>query len=137
MPARRGTIAADDRQKAAAAFTKDRAPKQFMRDSTILYATDNKKEIDHLLSLTGHTLPASRQMNDSFIGSITYEHDPVNYENITGVKVDGIPFDDLFHYLPDDYYDEAVRRNDAAETRELMDEAAAGERALAFLHAGW
>ena len=79
-------IVIQDMQKATSAYTKDNDPVGFVRNSEVLYASENEKRTTALLKSLGFQLPIGLQRYGS-IGSITYADG--------GVKFEGVPFTEL------------------------------------------
>ena len=79
-------IVINDMQKLTSAYVKDTNPVQFVRDSDVLYASENKKRTTVLLRSLGFEMPSELQPCGS-IGSITYWKD--------GVKLEGVKFTEL------------------------------------------
>lgn len=79
-------IVINDMQKLTSAYTKDTNPVQFVRDSEVLYASENKKRTTALLRSLGFEMPSELQPCGS-IGSIAYWKD--------GVKLEGVKFTEL------------------------------------------
>ena len=76
-------IAINDMQKVTSAYTKDNNPVQFVRNSEVLYVSENKKRTIALLQSLGFQLPVGLQRYGS-MGSIAYRND--------SVKMDGVKF---------------------------------------------
>ena len=79
-------IVIQDMQKATSAYTKDNDPVGFVRNSEVLYTSENEKRTTALLKSLGFQLPIGLQRYGS-IGSITYADG--------GVKFEGVPFTEL------------------------------------------
>ena len=79
-------IVIQDMQKATSAYTKDNDPVGFVRNSEVLYASENEKRTTALLKSLGFQLPIGLQRYGS-IGSITYADGCVKFE--------GVPFTEL------------------------------------------
>ncbi len=79
-------IVINDMQKLTSAYTKDTNPVQFVRNSDVLYASENKKRTTALLRSLGFEMPSELQPCGS-IGSIAYWKD--------GVKLEGVKFTEL------------------------------------------
>ena len=79
-------IMINDMQKLTSAYTKDKAPVQFVRNSEVLYLSENKKRTTALLRSLGFQMPSKLQPCGS-IGSITYEK--------RSVKLEGVKFTEL------------------------------------------
>lgn len=79
-------IMINDMQKLTSAYTKDTNPVQFVRNSDVLYTSENKKRTTALLRSLGFEMPSELQPCGS-IGSIAYWKD--------GVKLEGVKFTEL------------------------------------------
>ena len=79
-------IMINNMQKLTSAYTKDKAPVQFVRSSEVLYLSENKKRTTALLRTLGFQMPSELQPCGS-IGSITYEKQ--------NVKLEGVKFTEL------------------------------------------
>lgn len=79
-------IVINDMQKLTSAYTKDTNPVQFVRNSDVLYTSENKKRTTALLRSLGFEMPSELQPCGS-IGSIAYWKD--------GVKLEGVKFTEL------------------------------------------
>ena len=75
-----------DMQKATSAYTKDNDPVGFVRNSEVLYTSENEKRTTALLRTLGFQMPSELQRYGS-IGSITYADG--------GVKFAGVPFTEI------------------------------------------
>lgn len=76
-------IVIQDMQKATSAYTKDNDPVRFVRNSEVLYASENKKRTTALLRTLGFQMPSELQRYGS-MGSISYHGQ--------NVKMEGVPF---------------------------------------------
>lgn len=76
-------IVIQDMQKATSAYTKDNDPVRFVRNSEVLYTSENKKRTTALLRTLGFQMPSELQRYDS-MGSISYHGQ--------NVKMEGVPF---------------------------------------------
>ena len=76
-------IVIQDMQKATSAYTKDNDPVRFVRNSEVLYTSDNKKRTTALLRTLGFQMPSELQRYGS-MGSISYHGQ--------NVKMEGVPF---------------------------------------------
>ena len=79
-------IMINNMQKLTSAYTKDKAPVRFVRNSEVLYLSENKKRTTALLRSLGFQMPSELQPCGS-IGSITYEG--------RSVKLEGVKFTEL------------------------------------------
>ncbi len=79
-------IMINNMQKLTSAYTKDKAPVQFVRSSEVLYLSENKKRTTALLRTLGFQMPSELQPCGS-MGSITYEKQ--------NVKLEGVKFTEL------------------------------------------
>ena len=82
MPVEKG-IAINDMQKLTSAYTKDNDPTAFVRNSNVLYTSENRKRTTALLKSLGFRLPIELQRYGS-MGSISYHGQ--------NVKIEGVPF---------------------------------------------
>ena len=85
QPVEKG-IAIQDMQKVTSSYTKDNNPVGFVRNSDVLYVSENKKRTTTLLRTLGFQMPSELQRYGS-IGSISYLGQ--------NVKLDGVPFAEL------------------------------------------
>ena len=76
-------IVIQDMQKATSAYTKDNDPVRFVRNSEVLYTSENKKRTTALLRTLGFQMPSELQRYGS-MGSISYHGQ--------NVKIEGVPF---------------------------------------------
>ena len=76
-------IVVQDMQKATSAYTKDNDPVRFVRNSEVLYTSENKKRTTALLRTLGFQMPSELQRYGS-MGSISYHGQ--------NVKMEGVPF---------------------------------------------
>ena len=76
-------IVIQDMQKATSAYTKDNDPVRFVRNSEVLYTSENKKRTTALLRTLGFQMPSELQRYGS-MGSISYHGQ--------NVKMEGVPF---------------------------------------------
>ena len=76
-------IVIQDMQKATSAYTKDNDPARFVRNSEVLYTSENKKRTTALLRTLGFQMPSELQRYGS-MGSISYHGQ--------NVKMEGVPF---------------------------------------------
>lgn len=83
-------IVINDMQKLTSAYTKDTNPVQFVRDSEVLYASENKKRTTALLRSLGFEMPSELQPCGS-IGSIAYTERSVKLEGVKFTELEGIP----------------------------------------------
>ena len=83
-------IVINDMQKLTSAYTKDTNPVQFVRDSEVLYASENKKRTTALLRSLGFEMPSELQPCGS-IGSIAYTERSVKLEGMKFTELEGIP----------------------------------------------
>lgn len=83
-------IVINDMQKLTSAYTKDTNPVQFVRDSEVLYASENKKRTTALLRSLGFGMPSELQPCGS-IGSIAYTERSVKLEGVKFTELEGIP----------------------------------------------
>lgn len=83
-------IVINDMQKLTSAYTKDTNPVQFVRDSEVLYASENKKRTTALLRSLGFKMPSELQPCGS-IGSIAYTERSVKLEGVKFTELEGIP----------------------------------------------
>ena len=79
-------IVIQDMQKATSAYTKDNDPVGFVRNSEVLYTSENEKRTTALLRTLGFQMPSELQRYGS-IGSISYHGQ--------NVKIEGVPFTEL------------------------------------------
>ena len=79
-------IVIQDMQKATSAYTKDNDPVRFVRNSEVLYTSENKKRTTALLRTLGFQMPSELQRYGS-MGSITYHGQ--------NVKMEGVPFTEI------------------------------------------
>ena len=83
-------IVINDMQKLTSAYTKDTNPVQFVRDSEVLYASENKKRTTALLRSLGFEMPSELQPCGS-IGSIAYTERSVKLEGVKFTELEGAP----------------------------------------------
>lgn len=83
-------IVINDMQKLTSAYTKDTNPVQFVRDSEVLYASENKKRTTALLRSLGFKMLSELQPCGS-IGSIAYTERSVKLEGVKFTELEGIP----------------------------------------------
>ena len=76
-------IVIQDMQKATSAYTKDNDPVRFVRNSEVLYTSENKKRTTALFRTLGFQMPSELQRYGS-MGSISYHGQ--------NVKMEGVPF---------------------------------------------
>ena len=76
-------IVIQDMQKATSAYTKDNDPVRFVRNSEVLYTSENKKRTTALLRTLGFQMPSELQRYGS-MGSISCHGQ--------NVKMEGVPF---------------------------------------------
>lgn len=76
-------IVIQDMQKATSAYTKDNDSVRFVRNSEVLYTSENKKRTTALLRTLGFQMPSELQRYGS-MGSISYHGQ--------NVKMEGVPF---------------------------------------------
>lgn len=76
-------IVIQDMQKATSAYTKDNDPVGFVRNSEVLYTSENEKRTTALLRTLGFQMPSELQRYGS-MGSISYHGQ--------NVKIEGVPF---------------------------------------------
>ena len=76
-------IVIQDMQKATSAYTKDNDPVRFVRNSEVLYTSENKKRTTALLRTLGFQMLSELQRYGS-MGSISYHGQ--------NVKIEGVPF---------------------------------------------
>lgn len=81
-------IVINDMQKLTSAYTKDTNPVQFVRDSDVLYASENKKRTTVLLRSLGFEMPSELQLCGS-IGSIAYTERSVKLEGVKFTELEG------------------------------------------------
>ena len=79
-------IVIQDMQKATSAYTKDNDPVGFVRNSEVLYTSENKKRTTALLRTLGFQMPSELQRYGS-MGSISYHGQ--------NVKMEGVPFTEI------------------------------------------
>lgn len=79
-------IVIQDMQKATSAYTKDNDPVRFVRNSEVLYTSENKKRTTALLRTLGFQMPSELQCYGS-MGSISYHGQ--------NVKMEGVPFTEI------------------------------------------
>lgn len=79
-------IVIQDMQKATSAYTKDNDPVRFVRNSEVLYTSENKKRTTALLRTLGFQMPSELQRYGS-MGSISYHGQ--------NVKMKGVPFTEI------------------------------------------
>lgn len=79
-------IVIQDMQKATSAYTKDNDPVRFVRNSEVLYTSENKKRTTALLRTLGFQMPSELQRYGS-MGSISYHGQ--------NVKMEGMPFTEI------------------------------------------
>lgn len=79
-------IVIQDMQKATSAYTKDNDPVRFVRNSEVLYISENKKRTTALLRTLGFQMPSELQRYGS-MGSISYHGQ--------NVKMEGVPFTEI------------------------------------------
>lgn len=79
-------IVIQDMQKATSAYTKDNNPVRFVRNSEVLYTSENKKRTTALLRTLGFQMPSELQRYGS-MGSISYHGQ--------NVKMEGVPFTEI------------------------------------------
>ena len=79
-------IVIQDMQKATSAYTKDNDPVRFVRNSEVLYTSENKKRTTALLRTLGFQMPSELQRYGS-MGSISYHGQDV--------KMEGVPFTEI------------------------------------------
>lgn len=80
-------LVVDDMQKVVSAYTKDNSPIEYVKNSDVLYTSENKKITTRLLRSIGFQMPI--ELNRSgYIGSISYNG---RFVNISGEK-----FSDVF-----------------------------------------
>ena len=112
-------LVVDDMQKVVSAYAKDNNPTQFIENSDVLYASENKKITTRLLRTIGFQMPI--ELNRSgYIGSISYSGQNVN---ISGEKFSNVvtlgsgtgnnPPGESYSYNPDSDYIGTMPINDA------------------------
>lgn len=79
-------IVIQDMQKATSAYTKDNDPVRFVRNSKVLYTSENRKRTTALLRTLGFQMPSELQRYGS-MGSISYHGQ--------NVKMEGVPFTEI------------------------------------------
>ena len=79
-------IVLNDMQKVTSSYTKDANPEQFVRNSNVLFVSENKNETTAFLRTLGFKIPSELQ-HYGLIGSIAYEAQEI--------KLEGIPFTEL------------------------------------------
>ena len=79
-------IVIQDMQKATSAYTKDNDPVRFVRNSEVLYTSENRKRTTALLRTLGFQMPSELQRYGS-MGSISYHGQ--------NVKMEGVPFTEI------------------------------------------
>ena len=79
-------IVIQDMQKATSAYTKDNDPVGFVRNSEVLYTSENEKRTTALLRTLGFQMPSELQRYGS-MGSISYHGQ--------NVKIEGVPFTEI------------------------------------------
>ena len=79
-------IVIQDMQKATSAYTKDNDPVRFVRNSEVLYTSENKKRTTALLRTLGFQMPSELQRYGS-MGSISCHGQ--------NVKMEGVPFTEI------------------------------------------
>ena len=79
-------IVIQDMQKATSAYTKDNDPVRFVRNSEVLYTSENKKRTTALLRTLGFQMPSELQRYGS-MGSISYHGQ--------NIKMEGVPFTEI------------------------------------------
>lgn len=79
-------IVIQDMQKATSAYTKDNDPVRFVRNSEVLYTSENKKRTTALLRTLGFQMPSELQRYGS-MGSISYHGQ--------NFKMEGVPFTEI------------------------------------------
>lgn len=79
-------IVIQDMQKATSAYTKDNDPVRFVRNSEVLYTSENKKRTTALLRTLGFQMTSELQRYGS-MGSISYHGQ--------NVKMEGVPFTEI------------------------------------------
>lgn len=79
-------IVIQDMQKATSAYTKDNDPVRFVRNSEVLYTSENKKRTTALLRTLGFQMPSELKRYGS-MGSISYHGQ--------NVKMEGVPFTEI------------------------------------------
>lgn len=83
-------IMINDMQKLTSAYTKDTNPVQFVRNSDVLYTSENKKRTTALLRSLGFEMPSELQPCGS-IGSIAYTERSVKLEGVKFTELEGAP----------------------------------------------
>ena len=80
-------IVIQDMQKATSAYTKDNDPVRFVRNSEVLYTSENKKRTTALLRTLGFQMPSELQRYGS-MGSISYHGQNVQVEGVPFTKIE-------------------------------------------------
>lgn len=112
-------IMINDMQKLTSAYTKDTNPVQFVRNSDVLYTSENKKRTTALLRSLGFEMPSELQPCGS-IGSIAYTERSVKLEGVKFVELEGAP--ETRYQLDVDSEDvEAAKEAQLGEGREAGD----------------
>lgn len=99
-----------DMQKVTSAYTKDNNPVGFVRDSTVLYLSQNKEKTTELLMSLGFQMPSEVQ-SSGLMGSIAYEG--------RGVKLEGVKFTEL-EEAPETRYQLDVDSEDVEAAKEAQ-----------------
>lgn len=108
-----------DMQKVTSAYTKDNNPVGFVRDSTVLYLSENKEKTTELLMSLGFQMPSEVQ-SSGLMGSIAYEGRGVKLEGVKFVELEGAP--ETRYQLDVDSEDvEAAKEAQLGEGREAGD----------------
>ena len=74
-------IVINDMQKVTSAYTKDTNPVQFVRDSDVLYLSENEEKTTELFRTLGFQMPSELQ-SSGLMGSITYGNQDVKLEGV-------------------------------------------------------
>ena len=112
-------IMINDMQKLTSAYTKDTNPVQFVRNSDVLYTSENKKRTTALLRSLGFEMPSELQPCGS-IGSIAYTERSVKLEGVKFTELEGAP--ETRYQLDVDSEDvEAAKEAQLGEGREAGD----------------
>lgn len=83
-------IVINDMQKVASAYTKDVNPVGFVRNSTVLYLSENKEKTTELFRTLGFKMPSELQ-SSGLIGSIAYGNQDVKLSGVKFTELEGAP----------------------------------------------
>ena len=83
-------IVINDMQKVASAYTKDVNPVGFVRNSTVLYLSENKEKTTELFRTLGFKIPSELQ-SSGLMGSIAYGNQDVKLEGVKFTELEGAP----------------------------------------------